>query len=372
MKKRIFVIMLVAMILVLTACGNTSTVNEASSEVSTEVEATETVDSEAVVEPTKVAESTETEVVETADSKAVVETTETVVVEVESNEVAPQYTYTDISTMKYAQSSVNVRDMPSADGNKIDSLKTNDEVSVTGQCNETSWYRIEYNGSEAFVSNKYLGDSKVEVAQANNSSEQSAPSGDWVGNLQVAQNTNQMIVVAASGSSATLSMHNKNSDGSWTEILSTSASIGKNGIGKTAEGDKKTPQGIYGFSFAFGIQPNPGTALSYTQVDDSYYWVDDSNSAYYNQFVSTNNVACDWSSAEHITSVGSFYNYVLAINYNSACVPGLGSAIFLHCNPTGGTAGCIAVSESSMITILQNIQPGCTLIVDSTNGVYNY
>ena len=38
---------------------------------------------------------------------------------------------------------------------------------------------------------------------------------------------------------------------------------------------------------------NPGTALAYTQVDDSYYWVDDVNSVYYNQFVSTNEVVSD-------------------------------------------------------------------------------
>ena len=106
-------------------------------------------------------------------------------------------------------------------------------------------------------------------------------------------------------------------------------------------------------------------------MDDSYYWVDDSNSQYYNRFVSTNEVEKDWSSAEHIMGAGQSYNYVLAINYNEACIPGAGSAIFMHCKPTGG-AGCIAVSESAMRTILQNVKPDCVLIVDSVSGVYNY
>lgn len=291
--------------------------------------------------------------------------------------IEEKYTYTELSQKMYAVTSVNVRSGADTNFEKTGELSQNQEVVVIGQCNETGWYKIQYEDGEGFVSNEYLSAEKVivqeEVADEKDGETemQNTLQGDWVADLNVAQNANQIIVAAASGSTATVSMHNKNADGSWKEILSTSASIGRNGIGKSSEGDGKTPQGMYNFSFAFGIQPNPGTVLSYTQVDDSYYWVDDSNSAYYNQFVSTNNIACDWNSAEHITGAGSSYNYVLAINYNSGCVPGAGSAIFMHCKPTGG-AGCIAVSESSMITILQNVQPGCVLIIDSKNGVYNY
>lgn len=74
------------------------------------------------------------------------------------------YTYTDLSATKYAASSVNVRDLPSTDGNKLGSLSTNDEVKVTGTCNETGWYRIVYGEGVAYVSNKYLGDAKVEIS----------------------------------------------------------------------------------------------------------------------------------------------------------------------------------------------------------------
>lgn len=74
------------------------------------------------------------------------------------------YTYTDCEAVKYAQQTVNVRSGPSTDFDKVGSLSTNQEVTVTGTCNETGWYRIVLNGSEAYVSNKYLGDSKVEVS----------------------------------------------------------------------------------------------------------------------------------------------------------------------------------------------------------------
>lgn len=74
------------------------------------------------------------------------------------------YTYTDCEAVKYAQQTVNVRSGPSTDFDKVGSLSTNQEVTVTGTCNETGWYRIVLDGSEAYVSNKYLGDSKVEVS----------------------------------------------------------------------------------------------------------------------------------------------------------------------------------------------------------------
>lgn len=75
------------------------------------------------------------------------------------------YTYTDMDATMYAQKTVNVRSLPNTDGEKLGSLSTNDEVKVTGQCAETSWYRIEYNGGVAYVSNSYLGNDKVVVEQ---------------------------------------------------------------------------------------------------------------------------------------------------------------------------------------------------------------
>lgn len=174
MKKIFFEILLAASLLAaFTACGDAQT------ETNNEVESTE--NSESVVEFT---EPEEIETIEVTENKTI-ELEETETVELESSEVlseseepvvgelSPQYTYTDLSVTMYAQSSVNVRMQPSTDSEKVGSLSMNQEVSVTGQCNETGWYRIGYNGGEAFVSNKYLGDNKIEVTQtttSNNSS----------------------------------------------------------------------------------------------------------------------------------------------------------------------------------------------------------
>lgn len=73
------------------------------------------------------------------------------------------YTYTEMDTTMYAQKTVNVRSMPNTDGEKLGGLSTNDEVKVTGQCIETNWYRIEYDGKVAYVSDGYLGADKVVV-----------------------------------------------------------------------------------------------------------------------------------------------------------------------------------------------------------------
>lgn len=324
------------------------------------------------------------EVTETEESENEQEEQEKIKMDTEETEDTETYSYTDLTTTLYASTNVNVRNLPSAEGEVIGGLKFNQEVSVTGKCNETGWYRIEYNGDTGFVSDLYMLEDKVEIAQEKaelkdtqtdntqtDNTQADNAGGDWVQNLNVANSTSQLVIVAASGSSATVSLHNKNDDGSWSELFSTSSRIGRNGIGKTCEGDKKTPTGMYGFTMAFGNGENPGSTIGYTQTDSSYYWVDDSNSAYYNQLVSTNNVACDWNSAEHISGV-SFYKYVLAVNYNAGCTPGLGSAIFFHCNSGKETSGCITLPEANMIQLMQNLRGDCVIIIDSEDNVYNY
>lgn len=71
-----------------------------------------------------------------------------------------EYTYANLDKTMYAKQSVNVRDLPTADGNKLGGLSYAQEVKVLGQCNETEWYKIEFNGGVGYVSNSYLIDEK--------------------------------------------------------------------------------------------------------------------------------------------------------------------------------------------------------------------
>lgn len=121
--------------------------------------ATETEKAEVTPETTTEPEATK-EPEETADSEQVE------IPASPATEPASPYTYTDMSATMYAQQTVNVRDLPDTKGNKLGGLSTNDEITVTGQCNETGWYRFEYDGSVAYVSDKYVGENKVEVQQA--------------------------------------------------------------------------------------------------------------------------------------------------------------------------------------------------------------
>ncbi len=114
----------------------TGTVTEEVTEEASEITATEMVE--------------ETEAAETEDTGT----------ENGNSDGSAVYTFTDMDKTMYAKKAVNVRDLPSTDGNAIGSLAKGDAVTVTGQCNETGWYRFDYNGQTGYSSNNYFSTSK--------------------------------------------------------------------------------------------------------------------------------------------------------------------------------------------------------------------
>ena len=74
----------------------------------------------------------------------------------EDSDTENKYTYTDMNKTMWSKTSLNVRSEPSKIGEVIGYLATNEEVKVTGQCNETGWYRIEFKGKVGYASNNYL------------------------------------------------------------------------------------------------------------------------------------------------------------------------------------------------------------------------
>lgn len=181
MKKKITILMITLLLTipVCVGCGAESTATEPNEAVeTTEItqesateqteEATATQEETAEPTPEDTEEASEETTAETEPET--IETTETAEpepTEEPTPETEPQaiYTYTDMSAIMYAQQTVNVRDLPDTNGNKVGSLSTNDEIAISGQCNETGWYRFKYNGNVAYVSNKYVGENKVEVQQ---------------------------------------------------------------------------------------------------------------------------------------------------------------------------------------------------------------
>ncbi len=128
-----------------------------------------------------------TEMVEVAEETALPEETE--VIEETETEEAPAFTVTELSAVKYAKQSVNVRKGPSSDYEKLGGLSMNQKVTVTGQA-DTGWFRIDYNGKEGYVSDKYLSDQKVSApAKSTGGSAASGNNGGNAGNTGAAGNT---------------------------------------------------------------------------------------------------------------------------------------------------------------------------------------
>ena len=163
--------------LMLTACGSKETTsNETASTETTSVTATEATVAEPTaqpaVEPTEAPTESETALKETAPAESPAPAVEPTAAPVESTAVSTGYTYSELSQTMYAKSAVNVRDLPSTDGKKIGSLKASQEITVTGKCDQTGWYRFELNNTTGYVSDKYIVSEKPAVntvASTNNS-----------------------------------------------------------------------------------------------------------------------------------------------------------------------------------------------------------
>lgn len=149
MRRKVSVVaglLVSAMLFALVGCGNNDPQQNSPSESNSEIETgtDTTTELETTTEPESSTESeTETESeTSTGDTKG--------------------YTYTDLDKTMWTTSNLNVRDLPSADGEKLGQLVLGQEVHVTGQCNETNWYRVEYSGGIGYVSDAYMSDKKGE------------------------------------------------------------------------------------------------------------------------------------------------------------------------------------------------------------------
>ncbi len=203
------------------------------------------------------------------------------------------------------------------------------------------------------------------------------PSPDWVAALPAAQDADQLFVVAGIGmdkTTAYISMHRKDENGVWTQILSTPGFVGKNGLCADAdhrEGCGQTPVGVYHFNKAFGIAADPGCAIPYVQVDDNTYWSGDPDRQY-NQMVDIRDVPeLGMDDSEHIVDYVYQYQYCLNISFNEEGTPGRGSAIFLHCfgPQKPWTGGCVSIPENMMKLVMRSVTPDCVVVIDTLDNL---
>lgn len=171
MKKLVLTIITILIIILSTGCKKTKTnprLNPSLPEtptVETTIESTPIEEESSVAETTiEITEppTTETEEI-TATTELIEETTEsTTEIAPETVAAVPKYTFTELSGRSmYVVASVNVRSLPSTEGDIYFVYDMNDEVWVTGRCNETGWYRVDIEGHECFISDVYLSDNKI-------------------------------------------------------------------------------------------------------------------------------------------------------------------------------------------------------------------
>ncbi len=137
------------------------------------------------------------------------------------------------------------------------------------------------------------------------------------------------------------------------------------------EGDGKSPAGIFDLGTVFGYsdRPLPGLKLPYLTLTESIECVDDVNSKYYNRIVDRSAVPADWNSSEHMRDTGESYRWGIVVDHNRTIArrnqgvpqPGGGSCIFLHIwhDHNQGTAGCTAMPQMDLETLLTWLDPKC-------------
>ena len=86
---------------------------------------------------------------------------------------------------------------------------------------------------------------------------------DWVTKLDAAKECEQLIVVAGvDKTTAYVTMHEKNNNGEWEQIIATPGFIGLDGLGKENINDCYTPVGTFTIDKAFGLADNPGCQIA--------------------------------------------------------------------------------------------------------------
>ena len=170
------------------------------------------------------------------------------------------------------------------------------------------------------------------------------------------------MLVVSSGSSATVRACHRSGGRYLLDLGPYYGHVGLNGVTwSKREGDLKTPAGTFPLRGGFGVQGSPGLAQGWFRVDSADVWVDDSGSSLYNTHQRTP-ANGRWSSAEKLLKVPA-YNYAQVIGYNEARTPGRGSAIFFHVDLGHGTAGCVSLPTSALLSVFRWERAGAVMSI---------
>ncbi|HVX46546.1 MAG TPA: L,D-transpeptidase family protein, partial [Mycobacteriales bacterium] len=141
------------------------------------------------------------------------------------------------------------------------------------------------------------------------------------------------------------------------------AHVGTDGLTtQPTESRSATPIGSFTLTQAFGAAGNPGTALPYLQTTPSDWWISQPGPLYNtHQRCASDCAFIQGDPNEHLFYETPSYNYGVVIDYNTAnagpIVPGAGSAFFLHVYAGIPSAGCVAIPQENLVSILRWLNP---------------
>ena len=185
------------------------------------------------------------------------------------------------------------------------------------------------------------------------------------------QNTDQLILVKGTvGCEADISYYVHMQNG-WQHMWTEPGYVGSKGITE----DKRKEIRPHRLEFTALIWHSAFWRIRevcpYHQIVQGDIWVDDPASAYYNRLVNTSSVSKDWVSGENLIQASPYYNYALNLTYNADCVPGEGSAIFLHCfmdSSYKGSSGCICLPQERMEELIKNVTSDTKIVIVGSDG----
>ncbi|HLY33726.1 MAG TPA: L,D-transpeptidase family protein [Jatrophihabitantaceae bacterium] len=172
-----------------------------------------------------------------------------------------------------------------------------------------------------------------------------------------------ITVVASSYSSttATLQAWDLAPGGGWLKHgAAVTAHVGADGLSThPSESRSATPIGSFTLTQAFGAMSNPGTGLPYFRTDSADWWISQSGPLYNtHQHCGGGCAFTQGAPNEHLAYELPYYDYAVVIDYNTqnsptGVVQGAGSAFFLHVTDGTPTAGCVAIPQSNLVSIMQ-------------------
>jgi L,D-peptidoglycan transpeptidase YkuD (ErfK/YbiS/YcfS/YnhG family) len=142
--------------------------------------------------------------------------------------------------------------------------------------------------------------------------------------------------------------------------------LGRGGIiANKREGDGGTPRGTFyprRLWWRADRHIRPRTFLPVRAIGPADAWCEDPADRHYNQPIRL----ARGQSGDRLTREDHLYDFIIEIDHNTIpCVPGRGSAVFLHLarKNFGPTAGCVSMTQSAMLRLLQRLGPQTRIVI---------